>query len=173
MSKISKSTRKKAIPIILLMVLITLSSAFYIVWVQQQISRTAQSSKLLEADLAESSRKLRYTDERIARSHQPVVLQGKVTSTLRPLVKKQVVFVREREHANRTELCNLSTLRSFYGFSEEILIFLTRSINGKEFRDANYIKLLSVPHAAFRFYCTALDITRCCSTSGGLIGALE
>ena len=99
MFKISVSTRKKAIPIIVLMVIITLSSAFYIVWLQQQISRTAQSSKLLEADLAESSRKLRYTDERIARSHQPVVLQGKVTSTLRPLVKKQVVFVREREHA--------------------------------------------------------------------------
>ena len=99
MFKISVSIRKKAIPLILLMVVIALSSAFYIVWVQQQISRTAQSSKLLEADLAESSRKLRYTDERIARSHHPVVLQSKVTCNLRPLVKKQVVFVREREHA--------------------------------------------------------------------------
>ena len=83
----------------LMMVVITLSSAFYIVWLQQQISRTAQSSKLLEADLAESCRRLSYTDERIARCHQPVVLQGKVTGTLRPLVKKQVVFVRERELA--------------------------------------------------------------------------
>ena len=108
MSKILVSTRKKAIPLILLMVAITLSSAFYIVWVQQQISRTAQSSKLLEADLAESYRKLRYTNERIARSHQPVVLQSKVTDILRPLVKKQVVFVIEHE---------LATGRS-YGISQ-------------------------------------------------------
>jgi len=99
MSKISVSTCKKAIPLIFLMVVITLSSAFYIVWVQQQISRTAQSSKLLEVHLAESCRKLRHIDERIARNHQPVVLQGKVTGILRPLVKKQVVFVREHELA--------------------------------------------------------------------------
>ena len=99
MTKISLSTRKKAISLILSMVVITLSSAFFIVWIQQQISRTAQSSKKLEAKLAESSRKLSYLDQRIAGNHQPVVLQGKVAGSLRPAVESQVVFVRERELA--------------------------------------------------------------------------
>ena len=99
MTKISLSTRKKAISLILSMVVITLGSAFFIVWIQQQISRTAQSSKKLEADLAESSRKLSYLDQRIADNHQPVVLQGKVAGILRPAFESQVVFVRERELA--------------------------------------------------------------------------
>ena len=99
MTKISVTTRKQIIPLILMMVVTTVSSAFYIVWVQQQISRTAQSSKQFEALLAESTRKLRYLDEQIASNHQPVVLQGKVAGILRPSVKKQVVFVRERELA--------------------------------------------------------------------------
>ena len=99
MTKISLSTRKKAIPLILSMVVITLSSAFFIVWIQQQISRTAQSSKGLESDLAKSYSKLRRLDQLIAGNHQPVVLQGKVAGSLRPAVESQVVFVRERELA--------------------------------------------------------------------------
>ncbi len=99
MTKISLSTRKKAISLILSMVVITLSSAFFIVWIQQQISRTAQSSKELESDLAKSYSKLRHLDQLIAGNHQPVVLQGKVAGSLRPAVESQVVFVRERELA--------------------------------------------------------------------------
>ena len=81
------------------MVTVTLGSAFAIVWIQQQISRTALSSKHFESRLAETSRKLRYLDERIAGFHQPVVLQGKVAGTLRPSVEDQVVFVNERQLA--------------------------------------------------------------------------
>ena len=99
MTKISLSTRKKAISLILSMVVITLSSAFFIVWIQQQLSRTAQSSKELESDLAKSYSKLRHLDQLIAGNHQPVVLQGKVAGSLRPAVESQVVFVRERELA--------------------------------------------------------------------------
>ena len=96
----SHRTRKNIVLIILTMVTVTLASAFAIVWIQQQISRTAQSSKHFESQLAETSRKLRYLDERIAGYHQPVVLQGKVAGILRPSVEDQVVFVEKRQLAS-------------------------------------------------------------------------
>ncbi|MEM8867909.1 MAG: hypothetical protein AAGC73_06545 [Verrucomicrobiota bacterium] len=80
-----------------MMILITVCSAFMIVWTQQQITRSAQRSQSLESDMAETVRKLRYLDERIAAIHQPVVLQGKVAGTLRPSVERQVVWVQERK----------------------------------------------------------------------------
>ena len=95
----SHRARKHVILLILTMVMVTLGSAFAIVWIQQQISRTAQSSKHFESQLAETSHKLRYLDERIAGDHQPVVLQGKVAGILRPSVEDQVVFVEERQFA--------------------------------------------------------------------------
>jgi hypothetical protein len=99
MLKLSSTARKHVIFLIFAMVVVTVGSAFAIVWIQQQISRTAQSSKALESQLAETSRKLRYLDERIAGYHQPVVLQGKVAGFLRPSVENQVVFVQERQLA--------------------------------------------------------------------------
>ena len=99
MLKLSSTARKHVIFLIFAMVVVTVGSAFAIVWIQQQISRTAQSSKALESQLAETSRKLRYLDERIAGYHQPVVLQGKVAGVLRPSVENQVVFVQERQLA--------------------------------------------------------------------------
>ena len=95
----SHRARKHAILLILGMITVTLASALAIVWIQQQISRTAQSSKHFESQLAETSRKLRYLDERIAGYHQPVVLQGKVAGILRPSIEDQVVFVEERQLA--------------------------------------------------------------------------
>lgn len=99
MYKLTPKTRKRVIALILAMVVVTVGSAFAIVWMQQQISRTAQSSKQLESRLAETSRKLRYLDERIAGYHQPIVLQGKVAGILRPSVEDQVVWVQERHLA--------------------------------------------------------------------------
>ena len=77
-------------------ILMAACSAFAIVWLQQQISRSAQQSQKLEVQLAETIRKLRYLDERLATLHQPVVLQGKVSGTLRPSQDDQVVWIRER-----------------------------------------------------------------------------
>ncbi|MBT64038.1 hypothetical protein QEH52_15045 [Coraliomargarita sp. SDUM461003] len=99
MLKLSPKARKHVIALIFSMVVVTLGSAFAIVWMQQQISRTAQNSKQLESQLAETSRKLRYLDERIASYHQPVVLQSKVAGVLRPSVEDQVVFVQEQQLA--------------------------------------------------------------------------
>mgnify|MGYP005855870125 CR=1 FL=1 len=95
--KLSPKTRARSIVMILAMAAITVGSAFAIVWTQQQISRTAQNSKRIEANLAEMVRKISFLDERIATLHQPVVLQGKVAGVLRPAMENQVVWVRERE----------------------------------------------------------------------------
>ena len=99
MLKLSSKARKQVIALIFTMVAVIVGSAFAIVWIQQQISRTAQNSKVLEFQLAETSRKLRYLDERIAGDHQPVVLQSKVAGVLRPAVEDQVVFVQEQQLA--------------------------------------------------------------------------
>lgn len=100
MYKMSPQTRRRVVSLILAMIAVTVGSAFAIVWMQQQISRTAQNSKQLESQLAETVRKLRYLDERIAGYHQPVVLQGKVAGILRPSVEDQVVWVQERQLAS-------------------------------------------------------------------------
>lgn len=88
--------RRRMMTMILFMIVVTACSAFAVVWMQQQITRTAQNSQALEAQLAETTRKLRYLDERIATVHQPVVLQGKVSASLRPSKDNQVVWVREQ-----------------------------------------------------------------------------
>ena len=95
--KLSPKTRTRCIALIALIAAVIVGSAFAIVWTQQQISRTAQSAKQIEADLAEMVRKIGFLDQRIATLHQPVVLQGKVAGRLRPSMENQIVWVRERE----------------------------------------------------------------------------
>lgn len=99
MNQLSTKARQRFLLMIVAMIAITVTSGFTIVWVQQQISRTAQNSKLQESKLAEMMRKLRYLDERIATLHQPVVLQGKVAGVLRASVDDQIVWVNERSVA--------------------------------------------------------------------------
>ena len=95
MNKVSQKARGRFFFFIIVMIAVTVGSGFAIVWMQQQISRTAKRSQEVEAQLAETVRKLRYLDERIATMHQPVVLQGKVAGTLRPSLDNQIVWVRE------------------------------------------------------------------------------
>lgn len=95
--KISPKTRSRCLLLIILIAAVTLGSAFAVVWTQQQISRTAQSAKQTEADLAEMIRRINFIDQRIATLHQPVVLQGKVAGRLRPSMENQIVWVREQE----------------------------------------------------------------------------
>ncbi|MEN8726112.1 MAG: hypothetical protein ABF325_11130 [Lentimonas sp.] len=99
MNSMSSQSRKQVYMLVVSMIAITVMSAFSIVWMQQQISRTAQNSKENEAMFAETIRKLRYLDERIATMHQPVVLQGKVAGVLRPSVDNQIVWVNEQNVA--------------------------------------------------------------------------
>ena len=83
-----------------MMIIITVFSGFAMVWMQQQISRTAQRSQQVESEMAEIGRRLSYVNEKIAMMHQPIVLQSKVSSTLRPSLENQIVWVREREALN-------------------------------------------------------------------------
>jgi hypothetical protein len=95
MNNISPKARGRIFFFVVAMIAITVGSGFAIVWMQQQISRTAQRSQQVESQFAETVRKLCYLDERIAAMHQPVVLQGKVADTLRPSLDSQIVWVRE------------------------------------------------------------------------------
>jgi hypothetical protein len=95
MNNISQKARGRFFFFIIAMIAVTVGSGFAIVWMQQQISRTAKRSQQVEAQLAETVRKLRYLDERIATMHQPVVLQAKVAGSLRPSLDNQIVWVRE------------------------------------------------------------------------------
>ncbi|MGB0334698.1 MAG: hypothetical protein ACPGGN_05035 [Opitutales bacterium] len=96
----SPKNRRRVATLIFTLILVTVGSAFSIVWMQQQISRTAQNSKQFESKLAETARKLRFLDERIAGYQQPVVLQGKVAGVLRPSLEDQIVWVQERQLAS-------------------------------------------------------------------------
>lgn len=82
------------------MIAVTVFSGFAMVWMQQQISRTAQRSKQVESEMAEVGRRLSYINEKVAMMHQPIVLQSKVADTLRPSLENQIVWVREREALN-------------------------------------------------------------------------
>lgn len=74
-------------------ILITVISAFAIVWLQQQISRTARVTKSLELEHSETMRKVVHLDALIAARHQPAFLQGQVMGTLRPAREEQIVWV--------------------------------------------------------------------------------
>ena len=101
MNHLSVKTRSYILSLIIAMIVVTVFSGFAIVWMQQQISRTAQSGKEIEFELAEIDRSLSYVDERIATLHQPIVLQSKVADRLRPSLENQIVWVRERTARNK------------------------------------------------------------------------
>ena len=96
MNSMSAQSRKRIYFLVVTIIAITVTSAFAIVWMQQQISRTAQNSKENEAKLADTVRKLRFLDERIATIHQPVVLENKFAGVLRPSLDEQIVWVNEQ-----------------------------------------------------------------------------
>ena len=79
-------------------ILITVISAFAIVWLQQQISRTAQMTKGVELELSETMRKVAHLDALIAARHQPAFLQGQVMGALRPVREEQIVWVNSQKH---------------------------------------------------------------------------
>lgn len=87
--------------IVLIMIACSVGGAFAIVWMQQQINRTAVRCQGIEREMEEVLRKLRYLDERIASFHQPVALQAKVAGRLRPADQNQIVWVRTPQVEDR------------------------------------------------------------------------
>ena len=91
---LSRSLHFRVFGIVLTMIACAVGGAFSIVWMQQQINRTAVRCQGIEREMEEVLRKLRYLDERIASFHQPVALQAKVAGRLRPAEQNQIVWVR-------------------------------------------------------------------------------
>ncbi|ADE56076.1 hypothetical protein [Coraliomargarita akajimensis] len=94
---LSLKARSQILLMVVAMIAVAVGSAFGIVWMQQQINRTARNCQKIEREMEETMRRMRYLDERIASVHQPVVLQGRVAGVLRPALESQVVWVREQE----------------------------------------------------------------------------
>ena len=94
--KLTAQTRHRTVLLVLLIGAVILIGALSTVWLQQQMTRSAESGRELEAKLAETVRKIRTLDERIATLHQPVTLQSRINGKLRPSMENQVVWVRER-----------------------------------------------------------------------------
>ena len=77
MTNISQKARGRILFFVIATIAITFGSGFGIVWMQQQISRTAKRSQQVESQFAETVRKLRYLDERIATMHQRLCCKAK------------------------------------------------------------------------------------------------
>ncbi len=122
MNRLSQKNKSHIAYLVITMIAITVFSGFALVWMQQQISRTAQRSQQVEAEMDELDRKLSYVNEKIAAIHQPVVLQSKVVNTLRPSLENQIVWVREREILNRRTYATISP----YSISSDLAL-LSRS----------------------------------------------
>ncbi len=94
---LTAQTRNRMFFMTIIAIAVAVASAFGIVWMQQQINRTAKHSQQIEREMEETMRRLRTLDERIASLHQPVVLQGKVAGVLRPSLENQIVWVEDRQ----------------------------------------------------------------------------
>ena len=88
--------RSSSLIIVSSIIFVVVAGAFSVVWLQQQINQTARSSLILDNQLGYTINKIRYLDEKISKFHQPVVLQGKVATSLRPSKENQVVWISER-----------------------------------------------------------------------------
>ncbi len=80
---------------VLCVLIICGASGIGMVWMRQQISRTADRIRTTEQQIAEVERRVRFLDERIAASTQPRNLQARVANRLRPAREDQLVFIQE------------------------------------------------------------------------------
>lgn len=119
MNSPSLKIKSRILFLIVVMIIITVFSGFAMVWMQQQISRTAQRSQQVESEMAEIGRRLSHVNEKIAMMHQPIVLQSKVANTLRPSLENQIVWVRERETLNGR---NYATILPYSTTSQDLAL---------------------------------------------------
>ncbi len=72
-----------------------------VVWMRQQITRSANRIKTVERDLAESNRKNAYLAAKVAQAHNPEFLRARVGTALAAPKDKQVVWVRPTHNVPR------------------------------------------------------------------------
>lgn len=92
----SSSDRTFTYLTILCVLVICGASGIGMVWMRQQISRTADRIRTTEQQIAEVQRRVQFLDQRIAASTQPRNLQAQVANRLRPARENQLVFIQER-----------------------------------------------------------------------------
>lgn len=90
--------RKRAIWISLSVVIFsilmtTCLGSFSLVWIQHEIASVAKQTVRLENRHQEMMRRLNFLDERIAKAHQPINLQTKVSHRLIPVDERRIVWV--------------------------------------------------------------------------------
>lgn len=76
----------------LLALLLTASAGLSVVWMRQQIMRTAQHAKTLEQQVAQVERKSSYLLSKIAEVHSPEFLKARTQGVLVAPTKSQVVW---------------------------------------------------------------------------------
>jgi hypothetical protein len=81
---------------ILCVLIICGASGIGMVWMRQQISRTADRIRTTEQQITEVERRVRLLDDSIATSTQPRYLQARVANRLQPARENQLVFIQER-----------------------------------------------------------------------------
>lgn len=85
----------------LLVFLVSTGGALGVVWLRQQISRTAESCMAKEKELIVMQRKNIYLQSAIAQVHNPEYLKERVGSKLSVPIKKQIVWInpaKEQRH---------------------------------------------------------------------------
>ena len=80
--------------------------SFSLIWMQCEVSKVAKETVFLEKRHDEMLRRLAYLNERIAKEHQPIVLQSRVSERLAPVVNDQVVWVNSNQFSNGSAYVN-------------------------------------------------------------------
>lgn len=80
-----------AIAVVLLTVFTAAGGGLGVVWLRQQITRSAQNSQLLEQELADLNRRNSFVATKISRTHHPEYLLGRVGNRLQPTREHQIV----------------------------------------------------------------------------------
>lgn len=97
----SKFSRKKdqlgLIGLSLLLFLLSTAGALGLVWLRQQISRTAKSCIAKEKEIAIAQRKNSYLHSKIAQIHNPEYLKEQLESKFALPCKKQIVWMNSDE----------------------------------------------------------------------------
>jgi hypothetical protein len=78
----------------LLALLLTASAGLGVVWMRQQIMRTAHNAKTLEQQVAQVERKSSYLLSKIAEVHSPEFLKARTQGVLVPPSKDHVVWAK-------------------------------------------------------------------------------
>ena len=89
------NVRMGAVTLLTMTLLITLMGALGVVWMRQQITRSADKIKYYEMELQEIDRKKAFVDTRIAKAHSPENLIQRLGNRLVAPKSRQVVWVNE------------------------------------------------------------------------------